>query len=453
VSLAHSPHFHLHFPVLHNIRLKLTCAVLFTRAIAINPASTFILQGDEGSNLTISVNVPSDANSDDLFFHLSAPAGQTWVGFGFGTEMKDALIFIAYTSRDGSNVTISPRIGRFHEEPMYSDAVGVEVLAGTFVDNETYHINARCTDCRSWPLTSGRRGQIDAKSTAQPMIYAIGDDSPFFQTDSQEAIIRQHIAFGKFDMDLRAATGDAGVPTNSAVESGVAHGQRSGVNRLATIFHGLIMSACFVVFFPLGALLIRLPLRLAFWIHLVWQCCTVLGVIIGLSLGIYISINNNKRPQLNSPHQGLGLTVVLLVFAQASFGFFLHRTYKRTLSPSLHGQFHRYLGIIIILVGITNGALGLIFANNTGRLPAYFGLVLFVVIICMMSHWIFRRRTMRNNAIISIAASSSRERSRGVPLREYGRRDNSSEQSVAHTENEPPRYVNVMPKNEEQRMA
>jgi Cytochrome domain of cellobiose dehydrogenase/Eukaryotic cytochrome b561 len=376
------------------------------------------------------------------------------VGFGFGTQMLDALIFIAYTSESGENVTISPRIGRHHEEPMYTPAVGVKVLGGTFVDNDTYHINAQCTGCRSWPLALGRRGTIDTESTTQPMIYAIGDDSPFSHTDSQEATIERHIAFGKFAIDLKTATGDAGIPNGTETEAGITRGEGSVNSRLGTIFHGLIMSACFIVFFPIGALLIRLPFRLAFWLHLMWQCCTVLGVAIGLSLGVYVATNKNKHPKLNTPHQGLGLTVILLVFGQASLGFLLHRNYKRTQSPSLHGKIHRFLGLTIILLGITNGALGLNFAENNGRLPAYFGLVVFIAVIYTLSQLIFRRRSIRKNAVNSVAASNFREGPYNVRLYNRDRRENNlSQQSFVKAEHGSPQYVNVMPKNEEQRMS
>lgn len=404
--------------------------------------------------MTISVNVPSDAANDDIFFHVSAPAGQAWVGFGFGTEMKDALMFVAYLSANGKNVTISPRIGAAHEEPKFTHAVGVKVLQGTFVDNETYNVNAQCTRCRSWPLASGHKGTIDTKSTAQPMIYAIGDKSAFFQTDSQEAIIREHMAYGKFNIDLKAATGDAGVPSNTATEAGVTHGEESSQRSLATVFHGLFMAACFVVLFPLGALLIKLPFRLAFWLHLLWQCCTVIGVLIGFCLGIYVSIKEQKHPHLNSAHQGLGIAITLLVLVQPTLGFLHHRTYKQTQSPTLLGKIHRYFGPAVILLGIVDGALGLHFADNNGKIPAYFAIVIFIAIICTLAQWILRRRAIRNKAVNSVAASNFREGTAyDLPMQPYARQDNLSQQSFTQAEQAPPKYVNDMPRNEQQRMS
>lgn len=366
-------------------------------------------------------------------------------------------MFVAYSAKDGKNVTISPRIGRDHEEPKYTNAVGIKVLEGTFVDNETYNINAQCISCRSWPLASGGRGSIDVKSNAQPMIYAIGDESSFFQTDTQEAVIREHMLYGKFTIDLKAATGNGGVPNNTTTEAGVTHGEESGDGRLGTVFHGLFMGACFVVLFPIGALLIKLPFRLAFWLHMIWQCCTVLGVLIGFSLGVYISLKSNNHPQLNSVHQGLGIVITLLVLVQPTLGFLHHRNYKQSNSPTLLGKIHRYAGPAIILLGIINGALGLRFANESGKIPAYFGFVLFIAIICTLALWILRRRAMRHNAMNSAAAANFRDGAPSgydVPLQNYAARgDNYSQQSFAQAEQAPPQYVNIMPKNEQSRMS
>ncbi|KAF7506899.1 hypothetical protein GJ744_011140 [Endocarpon pusillum] len=456
--------------------------VFIAEVLATRPASTFIVQGDQNSSLTLSVNVPLYPNNDDLFFHVSAPAGHAWVGFGFGTEMKDALIFVAYPSENGKNVTLSPRIGPYHEQPEHTKAVGVHILEGTFVDNETYNINAHCISCRSWPLPVAERGEIDVTSTAQPMIYALGPVDSFLHSDSQEASITQHIEHGKLMMDLTAATGEGGVPCLSTTESGVIHGQCPPNAHPATIVHGVIMAACFVVFFPLGSLLTRLPVRHAFWIHVICQCSTILLALGGFTLGIYNSVRNNKHPKLNSPHQGLGLTLILLLLIQPTLGFrgFLyHHKEPQPHSLTLTGKIHRYLGPGIILAGIINGALGLVFANDTVRLPPYFGLFLFIAIIYALTYRIFQRRRVRNNAINSAAAANFRTRATpatawagtaaalrspyDVPLQSYEDGDNLSHRSSlslgsfnrveADVEHAPAVYVNVTPKNEETRMS
>jgi Cytochrome domain of cellobiose dehydrogenase/Eukaryotic cytochrome b561 len=401
--------------------------------------------------------------NDDLFFHVSGPAGQAWLGFGFGAEMKGALMFVAYTSQSGTNVTISPRVGTGHDEPKFTSDVDVKVLEGSFVDNESYNINAQCTRCRSWPLAAGGQGTVDVASTAQPMIYAIGENSMSVKTDSQEATIREHAEYGSFTIDLKAATGDAGVPTKTTAEAGVTHGDASGSGHLGNVFHGLIMGACFVILFPLGALLIRLPVRLAFWLHVIWQSCTVFGVLVGFSLGIYISVKNNNHPKLDSAHQGLGIAITLLVLIQPTLGFLHHRIYKRTASPTLLGKIHRlYLGPGIILLGIVDGALGLNLAADNGKIPAYVGFVLFIAIVCALALWTLRRRNMRTKAANSFAASNFRDGVNGggggggagdVPLQDYGRlHGNASQHSFAQAGTAPPQYTNNRPEYHDQRV-
>jgi Eukaryotic cytochrome b561 len=268
------------------------------------------------------------------------------------------------------------------------------------------------------------------------------------------------MVYGNFAMDLKAATGEPGVPKNTASETGVAHAGDSENSNIATVLHALIMGACFVILFPIGSLLIRLPFRLAFWLHLIWQSVTVLGVLIGFALGVSVSIKNQKHPKLNSVHQGLGMAVVLLVLIQPTLGFLHHRSYKQSASPTILSKIHRaYLGPAVILLGIINGAVGLDFASNKEKLPAYFGFVIFIAIITALAQWVARRKKMRSNAVNSVAASNFREGAvyGDVPLQSYGRTNgnniNHSQQSFAQAGVAPPQYVNVMPKNPDQRMS
>jgi hypothetical protein len=428
--------------------------VFFVNAIA-SPSSTFVLRGGLGSNVTISVNVPSNLTADDLFFHISGPSNQSWLAFGFGTEMQDALMFVAYKSQSGTNATLSPRIGSGQIEPKHTEDVEIDVLEGTTVDDQSYFINARCRKCRSWPLEGDRRGNIDVRSTTQPMMYAIGDSS-FFQTNDLKGTIQKHSWYGKFKLDLRAATGDPGIPTNTTSDATVIATEGANSGRLGTIIHALIMGACFVVLFPVGTLLIRLPIRLAFYLHLIWQSFALLGVIAGFALGVYISIRSNRHPKLfNSVHQGLGIAVVALLLVQPVLGFLHHRSFKQTPSSTLVGKIHRiYLGPAVTVLGIINGALGLSFASNTEKLPAYFGFLIFVTAIIGLALWASGRKKVRNNATNSHAANNFREgMAHGdVPLQTYDRTNGNSVKPPPPAF-APPQYVNVMPKHEDQRMS
>ena len=233
---------------------------------------------------------------------MSAPAAQSWIAFGFGTGMDGALIFVAYTSQDGKNVTLSPRIGSGHDMPTYTSDVDVAILAGTGVVDDMYVVNAQCKHCRKWKTGSGHDSSIDITSTAQPMIYGIGDapgnGSPL-KTNSQVAVIQQHSGFGKFTMNLKAATGGAGVPTNIQTQSGgTKHLEDNGSSgKLGSGVHAVLMLGTFIVVLPAGYLFYRLFERL--WIHVVIQTIGVFGTILGLGSGIYISLR--RGPVRSSP--------------------------------------------------------------------------------------------------------------------------------------------------------
>lgn len=163
--------------------------LLITVRSAATPASTFVLDGGDGTNLTFALNIPS--NSDDLYFHMSGPAGNDWMAVGAGNLMKDSLMFIVYTAANGRNVTVSPRIGTGHSEPTYTTDVSVFLLPGSGLINDTYIINTKCHGCRKW-----KGGFLDLKSKTQPMIYAVGPGD-YLQSDLLDAGIRRHEDFGE----------------------------------------------------------------------------------------------------------------------------------------------------------------------------------------------------------------------------------------------------------------
>ncbi|KAL9115659.1 MAG: hypothetical protein Q9227_000027 [Pyrenula ochraceoflavens] len=207
--------------------------------------------------------------------------------------MKDALIFLIYKGGDGKNVTVSPRLGTGHSEPQPLNTVSVKLLEQSGItggDDETgdYVVNAHCTGCRSW-----KTGAIDATSTKQPMIYAVGAAHSFFGSDDLNATIVQHQAFGQFTMDLKAAVGQGGVPTDTSQQTGVVHdSDNNNGTTLGSAFHAAIMAATFVLVFPTGAVALRLFERV--WLHWMIQSLGVLLILVGAIVGIYISEKHDK---------------------------------------------------------------------------------------------------------------------------------------------------------------
>lgn len=223
---------------------------------------------------------------------MEGPASGSWYGFGFGTGMAGSLMFIMYTSQDGKNVTISPRLGTGHVMPLYTGIVGYSMLEGSGIINDTLGTNMvaniRCTNCRSWA-----GGQLDVTSHSQPMIYAVGDVNDQLQTNGHTTTIQQHAGYGKFTLDMVAATGAGGIPSDTNQQTGVTHeSDEDGVSGPGRGLHALFMCGTFLILFPAGFLFLRLFERL--WIHVAFQSAGLFFTFLGTASGITLSIKGNK---------------------------------------------------------------------------------------------------------------------------------------------------------------
>lgn len=270
-------------------------------------AATFVFQSPS-TDQTFVFALNAVQSTGDLFFHLEAPAGQAWAAVGIGSQMKDALIFAAYASENGTGVTISPRIATRHSEPTYAEDIKLEQLWHTDSNNSNtigtdgrLRAHAVCRNCTSW--LSGQR-QLDLKSTAAPFIFAIGPDKTM-HSSSLTASMRRHDYYGHFTMDMTAATspdqGSVPLPQGHngtyTLQSASETKNMTSDSSTAPAAHALIMIAAFVFLFPLGSLLLRV-LHKALW-HGAVQVLAVLMILIGFGLGIYLSTQYNKVCQFS----------------------------------------------------------------------------------------------------------------------------------------------------------
>ncbi|KAK3691966.1 hypothetical protein LTR37_018326 [Vermiconidia calcicola] len=196
--------------------LSLLSVLSFTSAQASSnngSSAVFVYEGDDHTTFEFAPN--ADRSTGDLCFHLSSPAGNAWVGVGIGENMADALMFIAYPSSNGEDVTISARIAEGNSEPTYQKDIKIEQLGTNAVtgSRETQNIvaNGVCRDCKNWWL-----GSINFDHPAQPFIFAVGDVFPTINSDSGSADLSRHFFYGHFTMDMTAATSVSG----GAVPSG-----------------------------------------------------------------------------------------------------------------------------------------------------------------------------------------------------------------------------------------
>jgi len=325
----------------------------------------------------------------DIFFHMSSYASIqsnisafTWMGVGFGSQMKDTFMLIAYPSGNGTGLTISPRRATGHSEPVFLPEVVVEKIfsddyapAANQVAHAIMIAHGVCRNCTRWT-----KDALDLKNTKQPFIYALGADpgkGSALMSDDPNAGLRRHSFYGHFEGDMTYAIstkehgrvpppndpggGASGVAdTNFAFAFSTKAFDTHDDEEWAPVAHGVIMSLAFILVFPVGALLMRLLRRKGgVLIHASVQAFGLLLVIIGFAAGVYVSGQYNRSRNFGTGHQILGFFVFAALFVQAGLGVLQHRIFRRTKQETMFGVLHRFLGPLAIVLALVNGGLGL----------------------------------------------------------------------------------------------
>lgn len=124
-------------------------------------------------------------------------------------------MFVMYTSADGKNVTLSPRLGTGEVMPQHDMSTQVEVLSGSGVSNGVMTANVKCSNCDSW-----KGGEMDLTSSSASWIYAWKSGSAL-DSDSLSENIVQHDEAEAFSWDMADAQGgNDDNPLRSAASSG-----------------------------------------------------------------------------------------------------------------------------------------------------------------------------------------------------------------------------------------
>lgn len=143
------------------------------------------------------------------------------------------------------------------------------------------------------------------------------------------------------------------------------------------------MAALFAIFFPLGAIILRLSKsRNAAWIHGIWQAVSLIGALAGFGIGVYLATVEDKvsLTQENSRvgpceanvhkwvtqqgHAIIGTIVIAFLVLQPLGGFLHHQKYRSHGKPTLMGSVHRWTGRVFLVLGVINGGLGLWLADE-----------------------------------------------------------------------------------------
>ncbi|CAL8584481.1 hypothetical protein XPA_010075 [Xanthoria parietina] len=392
-----------------------------TIRVAALGASTFVTSDSE-ANLTFSINLHADPSSpNDFGFYLSAPSANSWIAIGFGDRMKDSFMLIAYPSKDGNKLTLSPRLGSGHVEPSHynNNTMSIDLRQSEIQDGRYLAVGV-CHNCKGW-----RSGSIDFDSMTQPMIYAVGPDDINLNSDAQDAGLRRHTCWGSFTIDLRAARGDPAAFPPGELIPGNATAKRDEHNyhEYASSLHAVAMAGTFVVIFPMGTFY-KMIMGNVRW-HWITQALGLVIVLVGAGLGLGISHYYNRSKHFNSTHQIIGLVVVILAILQACLGSFHHRIFKAQQRATTTGMIHRFLGPVVICLGVINGALGFNLASASHHNTAYAIIIGIVIAILFGLAFFLTRRRRRQEAFNSTSAQNFRNAyngpENGIPLQpSYG---------------------------------
>lgn len=116
--------------------------------------------------------------------------------------MLGSNIFVVYGNGD-NNVTVSPRLGRNHIEPLYNPQANISLLDGSGINGNTITANIRCDSCIDW----SNNGHEDVTSVSSPWIWAVKYGQQLLDSSSVSADISQHDTSGLLSFNFQQATG------------------------------------------------------------------------------------------------------------------------------------------------------------------------------------------------------------------------------------------------------
>jgi hypothetical protein len=91
--------------------------------------------------------------------------------------------------------------------------------------------------------------------------------------------------------------------------------------------HAIMVPLAFVIFFPLGAMTIRLlSFKGVVWFHAGWMVFTYIIVLGGMGMGVWLAVVSD---QLDTTHSIIGLVVVVGLLLQPISGLTHHLLYKK----------------------------------------------------------------------------------------------------------------------------
>jgi hypothetical protein len=137
------------------------------------------------------------------------------------------------------------------------------------------------------------------------------------------------------------------------------------------IAHGVLAALAFVIFFPIGSILIKLGSFRGVWlVHGILQLFAYIVYVVAFGLGIWM-VNDIPVNLLDRYHPIIGIIVFVLLFFQPILGFVHHLKFKKHSRRTIWSYGHLWLGRILITLGIINGGLGMLLASDAPAFLAF----------------------------------------------------------------------------------
>jgi hypothetical protein len=126
-----------------------------------------------------------------------------------------------------------------------------------------------------------------------------------------------------------------------------------------------------VLFFPVGAIMIRLGSFRGVWlVHGISQLFAYIVYIVAFGLGVWM-VNNSPVNLLDSYHPIIGIVLFVLLFFQPILGYIHHIKFKKYSRRTVWSYGHLWLGRVLITLGMINGGLGMLLASEAPAFMAF----------------------------------------------------------------------------------
>ncbi|RKU41571.1 hypothetical protein DL546_004251 [Coniochaeta pulveracea] len=254
--------------------------------------------------------------------------------------------------------------------------------------NGDFRVVGTCKGCRVWPT-----GRMVTNSTTSPFILGFGSPTNTLASNDPTVRLKRHEGYGKlglrvarrerltdhtgrFTMNTIQATGVNGLsalaalPLTNASDGAALIGSLQKDEDRQAFAHGIVMTLATLGVAPVdivtaGALR-RWPV-----LHMITSTALMAFVLGGMGVGIHISRMYLITQKYQTPHQILGLLVIVALFLVAIMGIYgrlIVKSAGRTGNPppawsGVLGKAHRWVGRGMWVIMLINVGLGLQFSE------------------------------------------------------------------------------------------